>query len=468
MIQENNKKDMKYRMSRTLMVLGVLSGCSMTSVSYSASPLSFEGNTYKVIDIDAEKSTGLNKIYVLNDVKGVSVVYSASGNNASVKWYRYSNLGGGYAEEITDIERDGSKYRLVNLEGDMGYIIEDDNTSYYFWVVDYSRHVFHISNVTSAAQQDCDSETLDVTGSGEAIHYYTINGQPRVLSREIEVKYYNLEWDTSSSSYIQYENTVKLESMGGQIIVRPAALCDTDFSVTGDRFLKVWNMSETAETTNIRPHAVEIHTEAEQADDATADTDIGSNVIKTDSNGMGGSAPAEISFYAYTTDGVMHEEWQMSSDSEFLEISHRFAGKDLNYTFTEEGDYYLRFIGSNSDGTCDAISETYVVTIGDSELLCPNAFSPNDDGVNDIWKISYRSLLDFKCWIFDRTGKQLYHYTDPSGGWDGTYRGKKVKPGVYYYVIQATGADGKKYKKSGDINIIRYRGGSGSSTETTE
>ena len=33
---------------------------------------------------------------------------------------------------------------------------------------------------------------------------------------------------------------------------------------------------------------------------------------------------------------------------------------------------------------------------------------------------------------------------------------KPVRPGVYYYVIQATGADGKKYKKSGDINIIRH------------
>lgn len=465
MIQENNKKDTKYKVYRALAVFGVMSGCFFISDSYSASLLSFEGNTYKVIDIDAEKSTGLNKIYILNDIKGVSAIYTSSGNSAAVRWYRYSNLGGGYAEEITDIERDGLKYRLVTLEGDMGYIIEDGDTSYYFWVVDYSRHIFSISNVTSAAQQDCDSETLDVSGSGEAIHYYTINGQPRVLSREIEVKYYTLKWDLSASSYVQYENVVKLESMGSQIIVRPAALCDTEFSVTGDRFLKTWNMSETAETANVRPHAVEIHTEVEQFNN-TEDSE--SNIIKTESNGMGGSAPAEISFYAYTTDGVMHEEWQMSSDPEFSEISHRFAGKDLDYVFTEEGDYYLRFIGSNADGSCDAFSETYTVTIGDSELLCPNAFSPNGDGVNDIWKISYRSLLDFKCWIFDRTGKQLYHYTDPSGGWDGTYRGKKVKPGVYYYVIQATGSDGKKYKKSGDINIMRYRGGSGSSTETTE
>lgn len=465
MTQRNSRKNMsKKKVSETLKLLGVVSGCFFTSVSYGASLLSFEGNTYKVIDIDAEKNTGLNKIYVLNGTEGVTVSYNAV-NGTSVRWYRYSNLGGGYAEEITDIDYDGQVSRLSKLEGDMGYIIEDGDTSYYFWIVDYSRHVFHISSVTPADQQACDSETLDVTGTGEAIHYYTINGQQRVLSREIEVTYYSLEWDNSASAYVQYENIVKLESMGSQIIVRPAALCSTEFSVTGDRFLKVWNMSESVETPTVYPHAVEVYTEVEQAE---APDTSDSNVIKTESNGMGGSAPAEISFYAYTTDGVMHEEWQMSSDSEFLEISHRFTGKDLNYIFTEEGDYYLRFIGSNSDGSCDAVSETYTVTIGDSELLCPNAFSPNDDGVNDIWKISYRSLLDFKCWIFDRTGKQLYHYTDPSGGWDGTYRGKKVKPGVYYYVIQATGSDGKKYKKSGDINIIRYRGGSGSSTETTD
>ena len=95
--------------------------------------------------------------------------------------------------------------------------------------------------------------------------------------------------------------------------------------------------------------------------------------------------------------------------------------------------------------------------IGASDLRIPNAFSPNDDGINDIWKVGYRSLIDFKCWIFDSKGTQLYQFDDPSGGWDGKYRGKTVKPGVYYYVIQASGADGKKYKKSGDINILNYK-----------
>ena len=50
----------------------------------------------------------------------------------------------------------------------------------------------------------------------------------------------------------------------------------------------------------------------------------------------------------------------------------------------------------------------------------------------------------------------MTHFTDPAEGWDGTYRGKLVPPGVYYYVIKATGTDGQEYKLAGDINILKY------------
>ena len=209
--------------------------------------------------------------------------------------------------------------------------------------------------------------------------------------------------------------------------------------------------------------------------DSSSDTDsddssVGSNIIKGVDSNLGGSAPADISFLAYVTQGVMHCEWQLSNDPEFENIDYRFNEQNLDYTFADEGTYYLRFIGSNSDGSCEAVSDTYVVSIGASELLCPNAFSPDGDGVNDIWKVSYRSIIDFDCWIFDRYGSQIYHFSDPSSGWDGKRNGKVVKSGVYYYVISATGADGKKYKKSGDINILLRRsvGGSDDNADSTK
>ena len=68
--------------------------------------------------------------------------------------------------------------------------------------------------------------------------------------------------------------------------------------------------------------------------------------------------------------------------------------------------------------------------------------------------MAYRSLIEFRCSIFDRYGAEIISFDDPSQGWDGKRGGKVVKPGVYFYVIEAVGSDGKKYKKSGDINII--------------
>ncbi len=98
------------------------------------------------------------------------------------------------------------------------------------------------------------------------------------------------------------------------------------------------------------------------------------------------------------------------------------------------------------------------MSIGESRLSCPNAFSPGDsEGVNDEWKVSYRSLVEFECHIFNRWGVRLATLTDPSQGWDGRYKGRLVDPGAYYYVIKARGADGKSYNLGGDINIIRRK-----------
>ena len=97
------------------------------------------------------------------------------------------------------------------------------------------------------------------------------------------------------------------------------------------------------------------------------------------------------------------------------------------------------------------------------ESACPNAFSPNGDGRNDEWKVSYQSIVSFECHIFNRWGQKMCSFTNPADGWDGKYKGKTVPTGVYFYVIKAKGADGKDYKLSGDINILQK----GRSTGTT-
>ena len=118
----------------------------------------------------------------------------------------------------------------------------------------------------------------------------------------------------------------------------------------------------------------------------------------------------------------------------------------------------MRFTANNAAGTCPYESSAYTISIGESSLLCPNAFSPGaaaDAGGE--WRVSYRSIVEFHCEIFNRWGHRLATLTNPAQGWDGIIGGKPAPSGVYFYVIKARGADGRDYRLSGDINVISAR-----------
>jgi gliding motility-associated-like protein len=86
----------------------------------------------------------------------------------------------------------------------------------------------------------------------------------------------------------------------------------------------------------------------------------------------------------------------------------------------------------------------------------PNAFSPNGDGVNDLFmvaNIGLRRLITFQ--VYDRWGKQVFETINPTEGWDGTYKGKALDSGVYYYYIKLGYADNVVETFKGDVTLIR-------------
>ena len=265
------------------------------------------------------------------------------------------------------------------------------------------------------------------------------------------------------NSETQAEELQELKST----ISLPAPYCNTTFTLSGDRFLNYWGEGISITSGEYQAQAVTMTTRAEQ-EQKEANNQVGGG----DETALGGSAPAVITFSAYYTDAVATKEWQMSHNQEFEEIADRRNEDEITITFEEAGTTFWRFVCSNASGECQAYSDVYQVNIGESMLKCPNAFSPGvTEGFNDEWKVSYKSIVKFKCWIFNSWGVQLCELTDPAQGWDGKYKGKTVKPGVYYYVIEAEGSEGKKYKLKGDINVVGLRkernteGGEGAITE---
>ena len=423
--------------------------------------ISFTGTTHKVITEKPEASTGLNHIYVLNSLNGVQMIYTAS-TTSLVTWYKYSNLGGGYAEEVAGVKQSGKTYTLnLTSSGDMGYIIEEGSNRYYCWVVDHSQHPLTLNSLGFAAEQDCDMTELIFQGSAKRIVYYTINGQAKELNRDIKLTYNTLEYNETSETYDQVVAEKSYPYLNTAFRTN-APLCNTEFTLSGDKYLKAWGMEESITSEYFNTLAVEAKTSATQ-------TIRENDNEQKDETPLGGSAPCEIEFKAICTDAAIFQEWQMAADADFENITMRINEPITTYTFREHGTTYVRFVASNAVGSCNYYSDTYEVFVGESRLECPNAFSPDaSEGVNDEWKVSYKSLISFECYIFNRWGVNVAEFTDPAQGWDGKYNGKYVPSGVYYYVIKAEGADGKKYKLNGDINIIKYSGVTGNSTTPTE
>ncbi len=89
----------------------------------------------------------------------------------------------------------------------------------------------------------------------------------------------------------------------------------------------------------------------------------------------------------------------------------------------------------------------------------PNAFSPNQDGLNDLIRprSSLESVNEIKEFsIYNRWGNRVFVTNDINQGWDGTYRGQKADIDVYaYYVIYSCPYDGSDVVVKGDITLIR-------------
>ena len=176
-----------------------------------------------------------------------------------------------------------------------------------------------------------------------------------------------------------------------------------------------------------------------------------------------GSAPIVIRFNAGVAEpsSALRFEWQVSRfpDMEALELT-RFD-EETELDFVEAGTLYVRVIITDSESELTYESSPFSVTVSESKLDMPNAFSPNGDGINDVYKITYESIISLDAYIFNRWGQQIYHMdlSNVDEGWDGTYHGKQVKDGVYFIMVKAVGSDGVEYTKRKDINILRGTNG---------
>ena len=210
---------------------------------------------------------------------------------------------------------------------------------------------------------------------------------------------------------------------------------------------------------NVTPTARYVTSEGEEIEDASEEQ----------------SAPITGYFSAEVTDQGLysaHYEWRIfKAGQENSPLVDRFD-REMEYTFTQSGTFYVQLYVTFVQGTDtirypDGGGEPFVVSVSQSKLEFPNAFSPNGDGFNDVYKAKegYRSIVKFKATVFTRWGQKVYTWTNPAEGWDGKINGRTARDGVYYVVVQAEGADGRKFNIRKDVNVLTGYSGEGGTTD---
>lgn len=123
-------------------------------------------------------------------------------------------------------------------------------------------------------------------------------------------------------------------------------------------------------------------------------------------------------------------------------------------------DVIYTIVATDTSGCFDLATVQIVVdTLEIPRLYVPNAFTPNGDGVNDVFSVYIKNQVGFHLMIFDRWGEKLFETFDPLAGWDGSYHGKPCNPGVYVYYVDTRFENGfpedyKNYQK-GSVTLIR-------------
>ena len=131
----------------------------------------------------------------------------------------------------------------------------------------------------------------------------------------------------------------------------------------------------------------------------------------------------------------------------------------VNNTFLLPGNFEVCLFTQNSNGckdtSCINIVALNVFPVDTSFIDVPNIFTPNGDLKNDLFVTSSQNIDKWSTKIYNRWGNVMFESTQPNIQWNGYTGGNPAADGSYFYVISATGSDGKKYELTGNITLLR-------------
>ena len=409
-------------------------------------PLLLDESTYNINPV--------MKVYALYGLDGATIAYTSSGSETH-QWYKYTVHANNDAVPVPCRQTGNTSY-IADIEENCGYYVNQTGQTSYpsVWIIDYSNYVpdFSMIDPGGNAEDRCSMLMLKTDMEAPTIVYYLPTGTRAEIVRQFTLEYKTRNWDDESFEFQSQDVVETIKGTSQTIALDSPPLCDTYFTLSGDAIANYFGVGQHVTSDEYRAVRVEAHF---KYDDGEKEAPDNQQFVTGD---MTYPAPVDFVFTGIANEPVAASyRWRIyrTGQDKSEAIANLTGSSEFRYTFNRSGKYSVNLEVGDRQSVC-VDSAKVDITITESFLDAPNAFSPaSSPGVNDIYKVSYKSIVKFNAWIFNRWGNQLYHWSDPAGGWDGKVNGKVVPTGVYYVVIEAEGSDGQKYKIRRDVNILR-------------
>lgn len=131
-----------------------------------------------------------------------------------------------------------------------------------------------------------------------------------------------------------------------------------------------------------------------------------------------------------------------------------FTDSNVNYSYLDTGHYELSQIVTTEYGCTDTSSQKIWIK-PDFLFFAPNAFTPNNDGTNEIFLPEVYGIIEYELEIYNRWGKRIFYSDNLDTGWDGSYKNTPCPDGIYTWKIKVKTIDYLLHTEIGNINLIR-------------
>ncbi len=413
-------------------------------------PFLWADNPFTIHNVSAslvlDDESGVDYLIIINGITNDTEIEYNDKTYTSINWYKFSNPTFSISNQPELLP-----------DSETGYILEVDGVRKTLWVLDYEDYVLNPAvvslNLASPADSlSCELTSFELSGFDNlVIRYQDASGSEHRLDREFTMEYTTLVWGENSWNQEVVEEVVNLTS---NVFDVPTSLERTSFKFSGDQYAQLMGIQIPFVEFNdeeVQPVGIASHITHETVTrDALNEVDG-----PKDADQVEGSGELEINFNCNSSDPDMNLSfpvWSIYKDNSTTPLITRSV-HEHRHRFVESGVYKVALQLSNMQGC--VVTDSVIVRVTESLLRVPNAFSPNGDGINDEFRVAYRSLETFQCRVYNNWGKLVYEWSDPAQGWDGRINGREAAPAAYFYVIRARGSDGVKYELKGDINLFR-------------